>query len=463
MGLDGDGSGAGLHKAGTSINESLLRQPVKCPLLPRPNSAKTLSPPHKYATEVVHDTIPESYLQLQAQAERTERQLEPEKEVSQSPEKPQAGPDPDNTGEKPLHKEVEQDVQQTSKPTSPSRESSVGKTDADAAKQQDARAAAVKRLKLGTDADWPDESQILDQIWREQDIFKATQLEWKIDNQVKLDVRGARKSAKDCVLTVEVDKEHTEGKFSNTDGITALNIISGPLQEVLRKVIAFDPSVNLYEDPISFAKPFSVLFHYMPGLEEYAQRSDPDDVGAKDLRVLLYICNKVFPRLFGSIRRCLAAGEVFYEALKALYRPGALLLATDYFEQSHVFMCVSAGWESAQYADCSSMEFIVRAWHIQWDHLFRRLRRRLAHFSLGQRIGTRKIKELPIYPLSYYGSEAVQQELKAKMIERNREWTQLVKRKASCWKHEGVALSDEGWKLINVRSKLRKFLLTSDD
>lgn len=403
--------------------------------------------------KVAHDDVPESCLQLQAQAERTERQLEPEREVSQSPEKPQAGPNPDNTGEKPLHKEVEQDVQQTSKPTSkptsPSLEGGVRKTDADGAKQQEAGAAVLKRLELGTDNDWPDESRILDQIWREQDNVEATQLEWQIDNRIRLDVRGGKKSVKDCVLTIKVNKEHTEGKFSNADGVKALDIISGPLQEVLRKVIAFYPGVDLYQDPILLETPFNVLFHYMPGLVDYARRSDPDDVGAKDLRVLLYVCNKVFPRLFGSMRRCLAAGEVFHEALKALYHPGALLLATDHFEQSHVFMCVAARWETVRYKTGSWTEFIVRAWNMQWDHVFRRFNRRLANFSLGQYTGTRKIKELSIYPLSYYGSEAAQQELKAKIIERNQQWTQLVKRKPSCWKHEGVALLED-WRFINV-------------
>jgi hypothetical protein len=397
----------------------------------------------------VHDNVPESCLQLQAQAEGTERQLEPEREVSRSPEEPQAGPNPDNTGEKPLHKEVEQDVQQTSKPTSPSSEGGARKTDADVAKQQGAQTAVLKRPELGTENDWPDESRILDQIWREQDNVQTTQLEWQIDNQARLNARGGRKSVTDCVLTVKVNKEHTEGKFSNAGGIRALDIISGPLQEVLRKVIAFYPGVDLYQDPILFETPFNVLFHYMPGLEDYARRSDPDDVGAKDLRVLLYICNKVFSRLFGSIQRCLVAGEVFHEALKALYRPGALLLTTDYFEQSHVFMCVSARWELVRYKNGTFNEFIVRAWNLQWDHSFRRLDRRLANFSLGQYTGTKKIKELPIYPLSYYGSEAAQQELKAKIIERNRQRTQLVKRKASCWRHEGVALLED-WKFINV-------------
>lgn len=449
-------------------------------------TANIVSPPSKHATELVQDPASESSSKVQA--ERTIKRLATEPGVPHLPEKPLTESKQDYVGSFNPENEwlTEEDISTADKvperrisrgahwtnmsrqlvnPTlgtsnkrfeakdrylnvrgRPTREKT-GKSVAVTVKgrgmlrgnpetrgtriaeQKGARDAALKRLNLGADADWPDESQILDQIWRQQKWFETTQLEWQIDKRKKLDIHGSDKSVKQCVVTIEVDNTYTEDKFSNTEGITELNIISRPLQEVLRQVIVFDPSVSLYNDPISFYKPFGPLFHNMPALEKYSLQADANEFGTKDLRVLLYICKKVFARLFESIRLSLAAGDVFVEALTALYRPGTLLLATDVYEQPHVFMCLSARFELLHYEDGEKSEFLVRAWYMQWNHLYQRLERQLAHFSLGQYIGTRKIKELPIYPLDYYGTATAQRDLKARMIERNQRWTQILRKK----------------------------------
>lgn len=321
-------------------------------------------------------------------------------------------------------------------------------------KQKDAHEAALKALNIGADANWPDESQILDQIGRQNLDGETTQLKWQIDKQKKLDTSGSDKSFKHCVVTIETDVL-SQGEFSNTEGVTGLNIISGPLQEVLRQVIVFDPTVSLYQDPISLQKPFGVLFHNMPAFEEYSIRAEANDSGVKDLRVLLYICKKLFARLFQSISLSLAAGDVFDEALIALYRPGSLLLAKDVYGQPHIFVFLSARIETVRYRDAEREEFMVRAWYLQWNYLYQRLERHLAHFSLGSYVGTRKIRELPIYPLDYYGTDAAQQELKTQMIERNRRWTQIVSQKPSCWKHEGLAVRGSDWVKVKVSHHTR--------
>jgi hypothetical protein len=322
-------------------------------------------------------------------------------------------------------------------------------------RQKDAHEAALKALNFGADANWPDESQILDQIGRQNLDGETTQLKWQINKQKKLDTSGSDKSFKHCVVTVKTSSMFTRGEFSNTEGVTGLNIISGPLQEVLRQVIVFDPTVSLYQDPISLQKPFSVLFHNMPAFEEYSIRAEANDSGVKDLRVLLYICKKLFARLFQSISLSLAAGDVFDEALIALYRPGSLLLAKDVYGQPHISVFLSARIETLRYRDVEREEFIVRTWYLQWNYLYQRLERHLAHFSLGSYIGTRKIRELPIYPLDYYGTDAAQQELKTQMIERNRRWTRIVSQKPSCWKHEGLVVRGSDGVKIKVSHHMR--------
>lgn len=441
-------------------------------------------PPNKCATEPVQD--PASELSSEKQAERPIQQPATEPGVLHVPETPLTEPKQDNVGSSNPENEwiTDEDVSiadQVRKSRISPRGAHWTKTSRQpinpplgASKKifearhryLNVRDAALKRLNFGVDANWPDESQILDQIWRQQGHPQTTLLEWRIDKQKKLDISGSGKSVKQCVVTIEVEDMRTEDEFSNTEGVTGLNIISAPLQEVLRQVITFDPSVSLYQDPISLQTPFSVLFHNMPALEEYSVTAEADEPGTKDLRVLLYICKKVFARLFQSIRVSLAAGDVFDEALTALYRPGALLLATDVYKQPHVFMCLSARSEHVQYTDGDDRhEFIVRTWYLQWNHLYQRLERQLAHFSLGDYDGTRKIKELPIYPLDYYGTDTAQRDLKAQMIERNRRWTRLVSQKPSCWKHEGLAVvqgSDVGQIKVShdVRSPKSHFMVT---
>lgn len=97
----------------------------------------------------------------------------------------------------------------------------------------------------------------------------------------------------------------------------------------------------------------------------------------------------------------------------------------------------------------------MRTWFLQWNYLYQRLERQLAHFSLGTHVGTRKIRELPIYPLDYYSTDTAQQDLKAQIVERNRRWTRTVSQKPSCWKHEGLAIRGSDMVKIKVSHDVR--------
>jgi hypothetical protein len=157
---------------------------------------------------------------------------------------------------------------------------------------------------------------------------------------------------------------------------------------------------------------------------------------------LLFVCTKRLSSIFDSFRRAYDAGEVFHEALDALYQPGTLLVARDIFNQRQLLMCLATRYEFRpdQYERQTVEALVVVTWCMSWDPSFQHFKRRLLEFRILDFNGTRRIDQLPISPLEYYGDETEIAQLKTELAARGRRWAHMVSQKPSCWQHEGISM-----------------------
>lgn len=235
--------------------------------------------------------------------------------------------------------------------------------------------------------------------------------------------------------------------FGRTEEIENLIINSEPLLKIFQDVAGFYPGVNLNSNPFFIPRPFSFLFHTLPALREHAQEKRNDDEASELLRVkLLPKCDEMFAKLFESFRCAFVAGDVFYLALGALFRPGIVLLAVDALDQRQLFMCMggkhrdihSSSRDAPQIGPNS--EFGITSWALSWDPFARCINRKIIEFSVPFFEGTRKVEGLPIYPFDIYANEEGQRRVKEELIVRGRRWAQLLSGKPTCWMHEGLCI-----------------------
>jgi hypothetical protein len=234
-------------------------------------------------------------------------------------------------------------------------------------------------------------------------------------------------------------------RYSQTKEIENFAIYSEPLVKIIQDVAVFYPGVNLHSNPLFITRPFSLLFHTLPALREHAQEKRNDDEASDALRdQLLPKCDEMFAKLFESFRCAFAAGDVFYLALGALFRPGSLLLSVDALNQQQLFMCIVGrygtihGTSPNEAQIRSDSEFKITTWALSWNPSACCINRKILEFGIPFFSGTRKIKGLPLYPFDIFADGEGQIRVKEVLIARGRRWAQLLSGKPSCWMHEGL-------------------------
>jgi hypothetical protein len=306
------------------------------------------------------------------------------------------------------------------------------------------RNEALKQLNLGADPAWPDESSLLKRISRLESGSEVNELQWKIKNRQMTKTDSALLER--CVLTIRTAaKKDVQNSLDETDQITSISITSSHLQKILRGVIDFYPGCNLNQDPLIFNTPFAPLFQFQSKLEEVSRKLSDGDDGFVDIRVLLLLCEKYLTKLFGSMRRTLAAGEVTFNALTCLYRPGSLLLFKDPFDQLQCVMCLVTKYSDPNDIRNSwptgARSCQVTTWYVAWEPSLKRFKRNIRVFDIKEFLGAGRVAELSVYPFEFYGDEASRAGLREKLIARGRRWRSLITDKPGCWMHDGPAIT----------------------
>jgi hypothetical protein len=232
----------------------------------------------------------------------------------------------------------------------------------------------VHPLGFELDDDWPDEIELLKQI--ERDDGENLENEFKYLAKHRGTRPKDREPNSETLVTLQAPGKiemkrkrmfHNQLDYlcQGSGQMKQLSIHSSHLRGLFKEVVDFYPAVNLNEHPLVLHRPQSLLFHFLPSLEEISKRLSPDDRRYRELRVLLFLCDKHLSMPFGLMRRTLEAGEVFYAALEALFRPGITLVAKDFLGHWQAFMCVQATVEDFGAAVCT-----VIAWYLAWNDDF---------------------------------------------------------------------------------------------
>ncbi|KAF2173756.1 hypothetical protein M409DRAFT_48688 [Zasmidium cellare ATCC 36951] len=217
---------------------------------------------------------------------------------------------------------------------------------------------------------------------------------------------------------------------------TTLTINSAHLLTVFREVVGYHPNVPAdFSEPFEMESPFQMLFHFWHDLDQFKESTHDDDC-----RMHLNLLFEFMEADMGDSRRLLvksaAQGQVQYDTLWTIYRPGDLVLTrkhghpwllrvekTAYEESTKVgpyfeVHCTGTGYDGHQFGN-------VR-------HIFNIMQKR----CFAQR-NPSKIVELPIFPRRYwYGGG----DLETQLMERGRHFLSIS---GTCTRSESQNISYE--------------------
>lgn len=210
-------------------------------------------------------------------------------------------------------------------------------------------------------------------------------------------------------------------RFVNKDGVDigpgkSLEISSPVLQKLLRPFLAKHAFLNLAADPIVIHRPFAAIFHSRADIRELCSTTK-DATERQMLELLLEkFCKPYLGETERVFREEVPKGMVRWDLLWTLFQAeDDIIVQNDYFREMHRVM------------DYEIIEdiFVIYTW--RWGYGAGKFGPCSETISIPKYSSTRRIEQLPCFPLRMVAPEQRQQSIKTECIARGRQWKELIR------------------------------------
>ena len=242
----------------------------------------------------------------------------------------------------------------------------------------------------------------------------------------------------------------------NDEGKEMLTLTSAYLQKVYRSVVHYYPEVTIDNKTISFTEPYAPLYFYIQDMVKYVQENPEAATEQNKFIPMVVFYNKWVAPLHSRVRETLTQGNVIFEHLWALFRPGDLVYSVDHFGQPRLYVTAATTYRSGLSSGNNDLgnifpllpnmrqakgRFVHDCWYIDWDGSTRTFSRKSITMVCQSFVGSRKVTSLDFYPLKYYkdGNDEDIQALCEQLEKRGRFWKDLVGDNPRCLYHDGPA------------------------
>ena len=257
------------------------------------------------------------------------------------------------------------------------------------------------------------------------------------------DSRGT--SGKELKFAIKIINSGPPGPGSSAPTLSQIMIVLSPyIRKVFIKIVKFYPGVKIRSDSIEMTFPFAPLYHYFEAMQKFVQNDESEDASREDFEVLEWFHDKYLVSHYNEVRSFISLGNVTFEYLWAIFRPGDLIITRDQLghRQLHVLAMAEMRekWSTTGFTAVGrtlKMVF-VKAWSIVWSPSAQAFRRTLWVFAIPQFVGSKGITSLDVYPLDFEDI-VFQETLKKELIERGKTWKKLVSQRPTCWHYKGAA------------------------
>lgn len=275
-------------------------------------------------------------------------------------------------------------------------------------------------------------------------VEKTTSLDWAA-HKYKSRIGRWDDEQKNWVNEIQWESSQTgrarnskEGDFilriEERKNIEFLVILSQYIRKIFVQAVRLYSGVKIENNYIEMEYPYPALFHYFDEIQRLAEDDESEEAGAEDFSVLKWYYETYLLDKYNKARRVIEFGNITFDYLWALFRPGDLVVTTDVLghQQLHI-LTISQYILEKQRED----EFVMKVWSMVWSPSRQSFRRSLWKFWIGRFPGSRSILSLDLFPLSCQNTET-QERLKLELSKRGNFWKKLVSERPTCWHCEGA-------------------------
>lgn len=267
--------------------------------------------------------------------------------------------------------------------------------------------------------------------------------EWEKSGQIASDVSGGTPPA---IVLKRKRALFSLGDDDRKDD--ELTILSPGLQQVFKEVVKYYPGIAGDGEKTTLKYPYEPLYFYFDEICAAAE-SDPN-VDAKDLEALVDNYNQWIRPDHDKIRRMIADGNIRYNCLWALFRPGDVVFTWDPTGQARLYILIAIAYRDplpyVSYdidpnANVRFKRLVADLWSMGWDCVNQEFQRFTTSRSIKSFTGQCPITSLPFYPLSYYANGNAE-EIKGlcqSLQESGQRWRSLVSQPPICQHYTGPA------------------------
>lgn len=224
---------------------------------------------------------------------------------------------------------------------------------------------------------------------------------------------------------------------------STLQVNSGFLKDVLRKIIGTYPGISFDTKAIAIDLPAHCLYHYLPELRDELARIATDDPGSEAeecLVLLVQFIEEEFKDTILDVENLLEKGLITYQHLWAIFKPGTQVYSVK-LSQSRVHET-----SSTHYVCGNEPGMQIHARFVDYDGCDFGFR--IDSLLIPAFRGSVSITNLPVFPLHSHSNET---KIRETIVQRGRKWEEHAGQKFC--EYSGVAIDPKGHR-FNIEGRV---------
>ena len=274
---------------------------------------------------------------------------------------------------------------------------------------------------------------------------------WQEDGKKKISMKKHQWGQHD--MHIDFEKEFN----IETQSFPALRINDGICRHIMKSLIKYDPGQILTGDSFLVHWPWKILMHYheeLVDLRDKVENKEPTDIQFSEEVEPLEIVRRL-DCLLGQIEDVYAemvkpelenhanARLAEFQHLWLLFKPGEEVFARVNGELAAFIVLAHRHHEPGHSKTTKApiKQLIVHVWNLHF--VGGRLARHMSQIAIDEYEDSRLIETLPVYPCKYAGSKDEAYKQREKLIERGKDYFNIIKQPHAYMDHKGLTRDSE--------------------